>query len=152
MFKPGSKGESSSGDTVIAAGVKVEGDFTSAGNIVIEGEVVGMLKTEMDLVVGPDAKIVANVTARNARVAGEIRGNVVVGDRLDLVGTAKITGDVQAKILVVEAGAVLNGRCGMSESAVAQSSSESAEDEPAQATAGGVLSQARVFKTQRAAR
>ncbi len=118
MFKPAARPESANNDTVIAAGVKVEGDFTSAGNIIIDGEVSGTLRTDMDLVVGPEAKITANVTARNARIAGEIRGNIAVTERAELVSTAKISGDVQARILVVEAGAVMNGRCTMGAEAV----------------------------------
>lgn len=113
MFKPTGRPETSGNDTVIAAGVKVEGDFTSAGNIVIEGEVLGTLRTDMDLVVGPDAKITANVTARNARIAGEVQGNLMVIERAELVATARIAGDLQAKVLVMEAGAILNGRCMM---------------------------------------
>ncbi len=113
MFKPAARPESASNDTVIAAGVKVEGDFTSAGNIIIEGEVSGTLRTDMDLVVGPEAKITASVTARNARVAGEVHGNLSVTERAELTATAKVSGDVQARVLVMEAGAVLNGRCTM---------------------------------------
>lgn len=113
MFKPAARPESASNDTVIAAGVKVEGDFTSAGNIIIDGEVTGSLRTDMDLVVGPEAKITANITARNARIAGEVNGNVSVAERAELSATAKVRGDVQVRVLVMEAGAVLNGRCAM---------------------------------------
>ena len=113
MFKPAARPESANNDTVIAAGVKVEGDFTSAGNIIIDGEVSGTLRTDMDLVVGPEAKITANVSARNARISGEVHGNLSVSERAELSATAKVSGDIQARILVMEAGAVLNGRCAM---------------------------------------
>lgn len=113
MFKPTARPEPQSTDTVIAAGVKVEGDFVSAGNIVIEGEVIGTLKTDMDLVVGSEATITANISARSARVSGQIHGNMVIADRIELAATARVFGDIQAKIMVMEAGAVLNGRSAM---------------------------------------
>ncbi len=113
MFKQPARTESAGTDTVIAAGVKVEGDFVSAGNIVIDGEVSGTLKTAMDLIVGPDAKITADVSARSARIAGEVVGNVTASDRIELSATARVTGDIRAKVMVMEAGAVMNGRCAM---------------------------------------
>ena len=150
MFKPGGKIEAGAGDTVIAPGVKVEGDFHSAGNIVIEGEVVGTLKTLMDLMVGTDARIAANVSARNAKISGEIRGNLSVEDRVDLSSTAKIFGDIQAKVLTMEPGACVNGRCMMGE---AQGEvAREGESDAARSVAGSVLAQQRVLKASRLSR
>lgn len=102
-------------DTIIAGGVRVEGDFQSQGNIIVEGEVVGTLKTASDLFVGEQAKIHANVSAHNAKVSGEIRGNVKIKERMELSPTSRIIGDMRAKILIVEAGASVNGKISMGE-------------------------------------
>lgn len=104
------EGSSEAAETVIAASVKVEGDFSSQGNVLIEGAVEGKLTTAKDLRVGERAKISAEVTANNAVVAGEIRGNLVVAERLELEPTARIFGDVRTKILTIAAGATVNGR------------------------------------------
>lgn len=101
------------GETVIAQGVKVEGDFKSSGNVVIEGEVAGSVAVAGDLRIGDAARIEADVSARNAVVAGEIRGNIAVAEKLDLGATSKVTGDVSAAVLEVAAGAVVNGRVSM---------------------------------------
>jgi cytoskeletal protein CcmA (bactofilin family) len=100
-------------ETIIAASVKVEGDFTSQGNILIEGVVEGSLKTERNLRVGEKAKINADVSAANAVIAGEVRGNLSVSEKLELEPTAHIFGDVKTKILTVAAGAEVNGRISM---------------------------------------
>jgi cytoskeletal protein CcmA (bactofilin family) len=100
-------------ETIIAASVKVEGDFASQGNVLIEGVVEGSLRTESDLRVGERARIAADVSAANAVVAGEIRGNLVVGERLELESTARVHGDVKTKILVVASGATINGKLQM---------------------------------------
>ncbi len=100
-------------ETIIGPSVKVEGDFASKGNVTVEGAVYGTLKTDKDLKVGVNAKISANILAANAFIAGEVKGNVKVTNKLELTDTSKIFGDVDAKTLVVAAGAILNGKCSM---------------------------------------
>lgn len=103
----------SSEETIIAHGVRVEGEFVSQGNVIIEGEVQGTLQAAGDLRVGEEAKITADVTAANAFIAGELRGNLQVAGRLELAATSKIIGDVAADVLSVSAGAQINGKITM---------------------------------------
>jgi len=100
-------------DTIIAQGVKVEGDFKSKGNIVIEGYVSGSVKTDNDLQVGEKAKISASVMAKNAYISGEVQGNIKVKEKIELSETSKIYGDIEAKTLIINAGAIFNGKCAM---------------------------------------
>ena len=113
MFKNESTTKAATEETVIAQGVRMEGDFVSQGDVLIEGEVNGNIQTASDLRVGTAAKIRADVTAKNAVVAGEIRGNLMVAGRLEILETAKIIGDITATILSVGAGAQLNGKITM---------------------------------------
>ncbi len=96
--------------TLIAKGVKVEGDFNSDGDVQIEGEVKGSLSTKGRLTVGNDASIHAEVKAGDAVISGAIEGNVIIERRAELKSTAKITGDITAEALIVEAGARINGK------------------------------------------
>ncbi len=96
--------------TIIAKGVKVEGDFASDGDVQIEGEVKGSLATKGRLTVGPEAIIHAEVKAGDAVIAGNIQGNVIVERRVDLKSTAKLAGDLTSEALTVEAGAKVNGK------------------------------------------
>ncbi len=114
MFRK-NQGEREGGETVIAPGVRVEGDFTSQGFVLIDGEVIGSIKTEADLDVGERANISADVTAANAHVSGTVKGNIRVGERLEIAGTAHVNGDITAKTLVVEQGAIINGKINMGE-------------------------------------
>ena len=113
MFKKEGTLEGGIQDTIIAQGVKVEGEFVSQGNVVVEGEVHGTLHTERELRVGEAARIVANVVAENAVVSGEVQGNMKVNERLELTPTGRISGDIEAKVISIAPGAVLNGRCSM---------------------------------------
>jgi len=98
-------------DTIIAALVKVEGDLSSQGNIIVEGEVHGNIKTEHNLRVGEGAKIFANIKAESAFVSGEIQGNLKIKDKLELTSSAKIVGDVETKTIVIAQGGIVHGKC-----------------------------------------
>ncbi|MEK9183191.1 MAG: polymer-forming cytoskeletal protein [Patescibacteria group bacterium] len=102
-------------ETIVGPSVKVEGEFVSEGNIVIEGQVSGTVKTGKHLRVEEGAKINANVGAESALVSGEVHGNMKIGSTLELTPTAKIYGDVETKTIIVAAGAILHGRCIMDE-------------------------------------
>ncbi len=98
-------------ETIIGPSVKVEGNFKSEGNINVDGIVQGSLKTNHNLKVGPSAKIKAEVEADNLFLSGEIRGNVKVKEKSQLTSTAKIFGNLETKLLTVEEGAIINGKC-----------------------------------------
>jgi cytoskeletal protein CcmA (bactofilin family) len=96
--------------TVIAKGVKVDGDFGSDGDVVIDGEVKGNLSATGQLTVGTEANIHADVKAGSAIVSGTIEGNLTVEKRIDLKSTARIKGDLVSETLSVESGARIDGK------------------------------------------
>ncbi len=96
-------------ETIIAHGVRIEGEFTSPGDVTIEGELQGVLKTAGNLRVGAQSKIRAEVSAQNAHVEGEVRGNLGVTEKLSLTKTARVIGDIAVADLSVESGAQING-------------------------------------------
>ena len=99
----------SSPATVIAKGVRLEGDFKSQGDVLIEGEVRGTIVTDGLLTLGPDALLKASVTATDAILAGKLEGNIKIKHRLEVKGTANLTGDIVCETVTVESGAVLQG-------------------------------------------
>lgn len=96
--------------TVIAKGVRVEGEFRSQGDVVIEGEVQGAISAAGVLTVGPEAVIKADITADEARIAGEVDGNIQIKKQAIFASSAKIHGDITAERITVEGGAQLDGR------------------------------------------
>lgn len=103
-------------DTVVGPSVKIQGDLNSEGNIKIEGQVTGKVKTTQNVYVSESAQIVADVIAGTCTIAGEVQGNVKVSSTLILLGTAKLTGDINCAVLRVEDGAIFSGKCSMGNS------------------------------------
>lgn len=107
------KSAMSNTETIIAHGVRVEGDFVSNGNVTIDGELTGSAHITESLQVGETARIKAEVSAKTAVVSGEITGNIRIADRLEILETGKIYGDIEAQVLSIAPGAIVNGRITM---------------------------------------
>jgi len=100
--------------TVIGVSVKVEGDFSGDGDVIIEGQVIGSIKTKHDLKVGKDAVVSASIEASNASISGQVKGDLKIANNLILTRTSKINGNISCAQLTIEPGSSFNGQCIMS--------------------------------------
>lgn len=99
-------------ETVLGANSKLEGHFVSEGNVRLDGEFSGTLDIHGNVLVGETAKINANIDARNISIAGSVRGNVT-GNKVQLLRTGRIWGDITASALTTEEGAFIDGKITM---------------------------------------
>jgi cytoskeletal protein CcmA (bactofilin family) len=101
------------GGTFIGANITVEGTITGTEPITIEGSVRGKINLQSDLRIGTKARIDATVHARNVTVEGRIQGDVSADDRVELVATASVEGNIKAPKIVVAEGAKFRGSVDM---------------------------------------
>jgi cytoskeletal protein CcmA (bactofilin family) len=99
--------------SIIAAGTTIVGDIVSEGDIRVEGFILGRLVCKSKLVVGTGGRVKGTVDTLNATVAGEVTGNVIVREVLQVQETGKLIGDITTQKLVVQQGAVFSGNCKM---------------------------------------
>ena len=100
-------------ETIVGPSVQVEGDFSSEGNILVKGVVSGSVRTSKLFTSEKGSKVLASIKAGNAIISGAVKGNVKVDERLEITASAQVSGDIECKILVVEAGALLRGKITM---------------------------------------
>jgi cytoskeletal protein CcmA (bactofilin family) len=105
--------DSSTAETVVGPSVKIQGDLNSEGNVRIEGQVNGKVKTTQNVYVGESAKITADILAGSCIISGEVQGNIKVTGNLVLENSARLAGDISCATLRVEDGAVFTGKCSM---------------------------------------
>ena len=99
-------------DTVIGSNTQFEGTFTSSGNVRMDGTFTGSLEISGNILVGESAEIRADINARNISIAGAVRGNVS-GNKVQLLRTGRIWGDISASALTTEEGAFIDGKITM---------------------------------------
>jgi cytoskeletal protein CcmA (bactofilin family) len=99
------------GSTVIGKSVIVRGDISGKEDLYLDCDIEGTINlSENRLTIGPDARVVADVTVHDLVVFGALTGNVHATGRVDLRQSASLTGDIVAGRLSIEESAVLKGR------------------------------------------
>jgi len=89
--------------------------FGDPVNLRINGKFEGTLTTRGNLIIGKDAQVKANIIGENISVAGQVIGNIRASEKLELLSTAQVSGEIEISRLVIETGAVFNGKCKMAE-------------------------------------
>jgi cytoskeletal protein CcmA (bactofilin family) len=92
---------------------EIDGKFTFSGTVMINGRLRGEIHSNDTLIVGEKGVINASVRAGIVLVSGEVVGNVVGVERVELRGSARVTGDIEAPIVVVDEGVMFDGHCRM---------------------------------------
>lgn len=100
-------------DTTIGSNVHVEGSLKNLGSIEINGEVVGEIASQEDIIVGETAKIKGPIVAKNVTVAGEVEGTIESSEKLEILPSGKVNGDINTAMLVIQQGAHFIGRSQM---------------------------------------
>jgi len=95
----------------IAADVAISGRITFPGNARIDGRLTGEVRADALLVVGPSAVLRANVRAQQLVVYGTIEGHVRQTESVELKPGCRLIGDLEARRVVVHAGALFEGHC-----------------------------------------
>lgn len=96
---------------------EIEGTFTFSGTVMINGKLRGEIHSTDTLIVGEKGVIQAAIRAGIVLVSGQIVGNVVGLERVELRGSARVSGDIEAPIVVVDEGVMFDGHCRMTRAA-----------------------------------
>ncbi|MBI1803628.1 MAG: polymer-forming cytoskeletal protein [Ignavibacteriae bacterium] len=100
---------------LIAAGTVFEGKLRTPGSIRVDGRIVGEVMATQNVSIGSGGDIDGNVSAKNITVGGKTNGTIIAQEKLILESSAVVRGDIKAAKLVVNEGAVYDGRCSMSD-------------------------------------
>ena len=95
----------------IDEGSEIEGKYTFNGTVMLNGKFSGEIHSSDSLIIGEKGVVNATVRAGIVLINGEVIGNVFATERVELRGTARVYGDVEAPVIVVEEGVLFEGHC-----------------------------------------
>lgn len=105
--------ENSQTNTIVGPNTVVQGNLDIKGSLLIYGTVLGDVHSNGQVRTAKDSMIKGNVVADEAVIDGELDGSLTTKGRSTLGTSARMTGDLQAALLIIEEGAQFSGKCKM---------------------------------------
>jgi cytoskeletal protein CcmA (bactofilin family) len=95
----------------IGKSVQIRGEVKGSEDLLVDGVVEGTITlSESRLTIGPNAKVQANVSARDVVVIGILNGDIQATGRVELRTGANLKGDIRAARLSIEENALFSGK------------------------------------------
>ena len=107
---PQARADGPAKESVIAAGLTIEGKIEGAGHVRIAGNFKGDVHVQGNLTIESGAQLTGGVKADTVIVGGELQGNIEAASRVELLQTGILNGDLKAGSLIVAAGSRMRGR------------------------------------------
>lgn len=101
------------GSTFFGPNISIEGTITGSEPVVVEGSIKGTIRLTGDLRIGTKARVEATVHARNVTIEGKLTGDISADDRVELVASSTVDGNIKAPKIIVAEGARFRGNVDM---------------------------------------
>jgi cytoskeletal protein CcmA (bactofilin family) len=98
-------------NSIIGEGAEFKGEFKLSGLIRIDGTFKGLLITDGKVLVGKSGIVDTDIRAKIVVAGGEVTGNIYATERVTLLSTCRLTGDIVTPRLIIEEGVVFQGSC-----------------------------------------
>ena len=97
----------------IGEGSEIDGKYTFSGSLVLNGHFKGAIVSNDHLIIGAKGIVNASIRTGTVLIEGEVVGNVTAAERVELRGKARVYGDIEAPVVVLEEGVLFEGHCRM---------------------------------------
>jgi cytoskeletal protein CcmA (bactofilin family) len=94
-------------------GVRVEGKLEASGTFRIDSVLKGTISSDDTLVLAEHASVEGNIHGNYVIIAGRFDGVIHARGRVEIQPNAIVTGEIHSPCLVIEPGAVFDGKCHM---------------------------------------
>jgi len=92
-----------------------EGKFSFTGAVRIDGKFTGEIESSGTLIVGETATIKSQIHVADMIISGEVNGDIVAENKIEISVPGKLFGNIQTPKLVIEEGVIFEGKCKMQE-------------------------------------
>jgi cytoskeletal protein CcmA (bactofilin family) len=122
----------------LGEGTELLGEISFCNTLRVNGAIKGKVRSESAFEIGPQGRVDAEVNVRKISISGEFRGVIQASDRVEIHKNGRVFGDIYSPCLIIEAGAVFEGRCNIGD---AQKPAGIEETAPLKSTSSGNTSE-----------
>jgi cytoskeletal protein CcmA (bactofilin family) len=98
-------------NSIIGEGSEFKGEFKINGLLRVDGKFTGTIQTSGKVLIGQAGEAVTDIEACTVIIGGTVRGNIFATERVILLTTGKVTGNIITPSIVMEEGSVFDGQC-----------------------------------------
>ena len=98
-------------NSIIGEGSEFKGEFKINGLLRVDGKFTGTIVTDGKVLIGQAGEALTDIEARTVIIGGIVRGNIYATERVILLSTGKVTGNIITPSIVMEEGSVFDGQC-----------------------------------------
>ncbi len=111
IFK--NEGKQSDLNGFLDTGSHINGELRFETTFRVDGKLTGIVRSGGDLVVGEGGEVEGEIEVGQVFVSGVVRGTIRAARRVQITPTGKVFADLETPALIVEDGALFEGRCAM---------------------------------------
>ena len=89
--------------------ISATGILSITGNLIISGKYTGKLKVEGKLIIGPDARVIGEITANDLDLMGHLKGNILVINKVAFSSGSNFSGYIKAAKVEIHNGCIISG-------------------------------------------
>jgi cytoskeletal protein CcmA (bactofilin family) len=97
-------------NTFVGAHAKLNGDLETDGFTRIDGAIRGSLAVKGRIIIGESARLYSAVSGTAVTIGGVVRGSVLASERLTVLSTAIVLGDIITRRIQADEGCLIHGR------------------------------------------
>jgi cytoskeletal protein CcmA (bactofilin family) len=97
-------------NTIIGPNTSVNGDIESGGFTRVDGSLRGNLSAGGRVIVGEKARLKSSVSGTFITIGGVIYGNVLASERVIILATGLVVGDIITRRIQADEGCLIHGR------------------------------------------
>ena len=98
-------------NSIIGEGAEFKGEFKLKGVLRIDGRFEGLIESEGKVLIGKAGVVDTDVKASVIVVGGTVNGNLYASDKVELLSSCTVNGDIITPRLIVEEGVTFQGKC-----------------------------------------
>jgi len=118
-------------NSIVGEGTSFQGELKLNGLLRVDGDFSGTIRTSGKVLIGKSGRAECTIRANTVVIGGIVRGNIYAEEKVIVLSTGMMIGNIHSPRLIAEEGVILNGNC-----LIKQEESESELSEPVEQEQG----------------
>lgn len=117
-------------NSIIGEGTRFKGEFDLNGLLRIDGDFTGTIRTKGKVLVGRNGRAECTLHAGTVVIGGVVRGDVFSSEKVIILSTGLMLGNIVTPRLIIEEGVIFDGNCRITAPAPAVAKNGTPEQKP----------------------